>query len=208
MAVNGYIVGLTGGIGSGKSTVADLFSMAGVGLVDTDSIAHALTAGDGYAMAEIRKRMGEQFIAPDGSLDRAATRRRIFVDPAVKLQLEAILHPLIHEEVEKALRSDAMQQAPYSILVVPLLFETLAYRDRTHQTLLIDCPVGTQLARVKRRSGLSADEPARIVDAQLPRAVRLQLADDIISNNASTDALWPQVEPLHLSYVQNAKSLR
>lgn len=208
MAVNGYIVGLTGGIGSGKSTVADLFSMAGVALVDTDSIAHALTAGDGYAMAEIRMRMGEQFIAPDGSLDRAATRSRIFADATVKLQLEAILHPLIHEEVEIALRSDPVQKAPYSILVAPLLFETMAYRDRTHKTLLIDCPVATQLERVKRRSGLHVAEAARIVDAQLPRPVRLQLADDVIWNDATAEELWSQVEPLHLCYMQNAKTLK
>lgn len=208
MAVHGYIVGLTGGIGSGKSTVADLFSALGVAVVDTDSIAHALTAGPGLAMAEIRLRLGEKFIAPDGSLDRAATRQRIFSDPAVRRQLEAILHPLINQKVELALCAEPAQKAPYSILVVPLLFETLSYRNRTHRTLLIDCPVATQLERVNRRSGLNAGETKRIVDAQLARPVRLQLADGVIWNGATTKALRYQVEPLHLKYMQDAKSIK
>ena len=200
-------MGLTGGIGSGKSTVASLFSKLGVPLVDTDAIAHALTTREGRATAEIRTRMGAQFIAVDGSLDRDVMRDQIFKDTDLKRQLEKILHPLIHDEVERALSARPAQNALYVMLVVPLLFETLAYRDRTYKTLLVDCPIDTQLARVNRRSGLSAEETARIVDAQLPRAVRLQLADDVICNDATADSLWSQVEPLHLYYQQNAKSL-
>lgn len=208
MAVNSFIVGITGGIGSGKSTVASLFSKLGVTLVDTDAIAHALTTREGRATAEIRTRMGAEFIAVDGSLDRDVMRNRVFTDTDLKLQLEKILHPLIHEEVESALSAHPARNALYIMLVVPLLFETLAYRDRTYKTLLVDCPINTQLARVNRRSGLSAQETTRIVDAQLPRAVRLQLADDVICNDGTADSLWSQVEPLHLCYQQNSKSLR
>ena len=204
MPVNGYIVGLTGGIGSGKSTVADLFSSLGVALIDTDAIAHALTVSGGRAIATIRASLGTQFIADDGALDRTVTRERVFADANVKLQLEAILHPLIHEEVEFALRSGAVQDAHYAMLVVPLLFEMLTYRDRTHRTLLIDCSVAAQLERVKLRSRISDNVGRSIVGAQLPRAMRLQMADDIIWNGDRADALWPQIEPLHRSYLQAA----
>ena len=208
MGVRRYIVGVTGGIGSGKTTVANLFSTLGVALVDTDAIAHALTAPDGRAIAAIRSQMGKEFIGNDGALDRAAARGRVFADANVKLQLEAILHPLIREEVDNALRADAVSRAPYAMLVVPLLFESLTYRDGANETLLIDCPVATQLERVKLRPGLNADEAARIVAAQLPRAVRLQLADNVVWNRDTAATLWPQIEPLHLHYVQNASSDR
>ena len=204
MAVNMYIVGLTGGIGSGKSTVADLFGSLGVAIVDTDVIARELTGIDGRANPAIRARMGAEFIASDGSLDRAVTRDRVFAEAGAKRELEAILHPLIHSEVEMALRSDPVQSAPYSMLVVPLLFETLTYREHTHSTLLIDCPVATQVERAKRRSGLGADELERMVNAQLPRVVRLQLADDLIWNGKMTDTLWTQIELLHEAYIQSA----
>ena len=204
----GFIVGLTGGIGSGKSTVADLFSNLGVAIVDTDAIAHALTFRDGRAIASIRTIMGAHFIAEDGALDRAVTREHAFSDANVKLQLEAILHPLIHEEVEFALRADAVQGAPYAMLAVPLLFETLTYRKRTQRTLLIDCPVAAQLERVKRRSSLSAEFTARIVDAQLPRSIRLQLADDVIWNGDIIGTLHSQIESLHIHYAQWARNAR
>ena len=208
MPARGYIVGLTGGIGSGKSTVAGIFSTLGVALVDTDAIAHALTACGGRAMAAIRSRMGVPFIADDGSLDRSVTRERVFADQHLRRRLEEILHPLIHEEVDILLHSDPVQVAPYALLVVPLLFETLTYRDRTQRTLLVDCPVAAQHSRVTHRSGLSAEETARIVDAQLPRAVRLQLADDVVWNGHGTAPLRSQIEALHLRYVQNANNAR
>lgn len=208
MAVRHYIVGVTGGIGSGKSTAADIFAGLGVALVDTDAIAHALTAPRGRAMTTIRARLGGDFIADDGALDRAVTRERVFADTNVKLQLEAILHPLIHEEVEIALLADAVQTAAYAMLIVPLLFETFTYRNRTDRTLLIDCPVATQLERVAHRSSLSANDVAGIIAAQLPRAVRLQLADDVVWNGDGTDALCSQIEPLHLHYFQAAMDIR
>ena len=204
MIESAYIVGLTGGIGSGKTTVAALFADRGVALIDTDTLAHALTGVDGIAIDAIRTELGDAFIANDGALDRVAARNSVFADANLKRKLEAILHPLIHKAVENALRSVAVQKAPYVMLIVPLLFETQTYRERIHTTLLVDCPVATQLARVQRRSGLTSDDTERIVRAQLPRALRLQLAHDLIWNGKMVDALSEQVEPIHQHYLQNA----
>ena len=206
MIESAYIVGLTGGIGSGKSTVAALFAELGVALIDTDALAHALTAVNGIAIDAIRTEMGAAFIANDGALDRVAARTSVFADANLKRKLEAILHPLIHREVENALRSIAVQKAPYVMLIVPLLFETHTYRERIQTTLLVDCPVATQLERVKRRSGLTADEIKRIVCTQLPRALRLQLAHDLVSNEKMVEAISEQVELLHRQYLKNATS--
>ena len=206
MIESAYIVGLTGGIGSGKSTVAALFADLGVALIDTDALAHALTAVNGIAIDAIRTEMGAAFIANDGALDRVAARTSVFADANLKRKLEAILHPLIHREVENALRSVEIQKAPYVMLIVPLLFETHTYRKRIHTTLLVDCPVATQLERVKRRSGLTADEIERIVCTQLPRALRLQLAHDLVSNEKMVETLSEQVELLHQQYLKIATS--
>ncbi len=208
MGHNGCIVGLTGGIGSGKSTVAALFAKLGAARIDTDAIAHALTASDGRAMAIIRTRLGTQFIAPDGALDRVVTRNRIFADAKVKGELEAILHPLIQEEVDIALSEDNVRRATYTLLEVPLLFEASTYRHRTQKTLLIDCPVASQIERIQSRSGLSADIARRIIDAQIPRALRLQLADDVIWNGGNAELLEHQVKMLNLKYILNAGKRR
>ncbi len=208
MGRKGYIVGLTGGIGSGKSTVAALFAKLGVARVDTDAIAHALTASGGRAMGIIRTRLGTQFIATDGALDRVVTRNRVFADTKVKAELEAILHPLIQEEVDIALGDDRLRQATYTLLEVPLLFEASAYRHRTHKTLLIDCPVASQTERTQSRTGLNGDIAKRIIDAQIPRAVRLQLADDVIWNGDAIESLGHQVEMLNAKYIQNAGKRR
>ena len=208
MGRNGYIVGLTGGIGSGKSTVAALFARLGVACVDTDAIAHALTTADGRAMATIRARLGTQFIASDGALDRVVTRNRVFADAKVKGELEAILHPLIQDEVDIALNEDSVRGATYTLLAVPLLFEASTYRHRTQKTLLIDCRVASQIERTQSRPGLDADIVKRIIDAQIPRAVRLQLADDVVWNGNAAESLGPQVEMLNIKYVQNAGKRR
>ncbi len=208
MGANRYIVGLTGGIGSGKSTVAALFAKLGVARVDTDAISHALTAADGRAMAIIRTRLGEKFIAPDGALDRVVTRDRVFTDLKVKNELEAILHPMIQEEVEIAIGKDRVAGTAYTLLEVPLLFESSAYRNRAHKTLLVDCTVASQIERTQSRSGLSADIARRIIDAQIPRAVRLQLADDVIWNGGNAESLEHQVKVLNLQYVQSADKIR
>ena len=206
MIEGAYIVGLTGGIGSGKSTVAALFADLGVALIDTDALAHALTAVNGIAIDAIRTEMGAAFIANDGALNRDAARTSVFADANLRRKLEAILHPLIQREVENALRSVEIKNAAYVMLIVPLLFETHTYRERIHTTLLVDCPVATQLERVRRRSGLTADEVERIVCTQLPRALRLQLAHDLVSNERMGEALSEQVELLHQQYLKNATS--
>ena len=154
-----YIVGLTGGIGSGKSTVASLFSALGAATVDTDAIAHALTARHGRAIVAIRALMGADLISPDGSLDRRATRQRVFSDDVAKSQLESILHPLIHEEVEVALGAPAVKLAPYTLLVVPLLFESNIYRARARSTLLVDCGAAHNWSECNDVRGLDSMRP-------------------------------------------------
>ncbi|MEQ1518936.1 MAG: dephospho-CoA kinase, partial [Usitatibacteraceae bacterium] len=144
----------------------------------------------------------------DGALNRATTRERVFSDASAKRKLEAVLHPMIHEEVAKSLRSERVVSAPYAVLVVPLLFETLTYRHRAHRTLLIDCPTPSQTSRVSLRAGLDAASASRIVAAQLPRSVRLQLADDVIWNGGSIDALESHIPPLHLRYLRLAEKAR
>lgn len=200
-----FVVGLTGGIGSGKSTVADLFVGLGAALVDTDAIAHELTTGaDARAIPAIREAFGTEVVAHDGSLHRAAMRNRVFADPEARQRLEAILHPMIREETALRIQSPVMRAAPYAILAVPLLFESLSYRQQLDETLVVDCPIALQMARVQRRSSLSAPEVKRIVAAQIPRVVRLQLADRLVFNADTVEALQRPIESLHQHYLQRA----
>jgi dephospho-CoA kinase len=193
-----FVVGLTGGIGSGKSTVADLFAAQGVPVVDTDVIARALTQPDGEALPAIRDAFGTTVFATDGTLDRAALRRVVFADPAARQRLEAILHPRIRARVADALRR---LRAPYALVVIPLLVETGAYRELLQRVLVVDCAETEQVERVMRRSGLSREEVAAILAAQASRGERLAAADDIVVNTASPDALAPQVAALHQRYL-------
>lgn len=193
-----FIVGLTGGIGSGKSTVAELFAQHGAALVDTDRIAHELTGPQGLAMPAIAAAFGPELLHADGALDRAAMRRRVFDDPASKARLEAILHPLIR--AESAARCTAASDAPYVLLIVPLLVESGGYRERSDRILVVDCDEAVQVARVMARSGLSAGEVRAIMATQAPRAVRRAAADDLVDNDDGLAALLPQVEHLHRKY--------
>ena len=195
------IVGLTGGIGSGKSAVADLFEELGAAVVDTDAIAHELTAPGGAAIEPIRKAFGADVIAPNGALDRAAMRRQVFADAQAKTRLEGILHPMIRTEADR--RSDA-SRAPYVVLVVPLLVESGGYRSRVQRVSVVDCPEEIQVARVMSRSGLSAEEARAIMAAQVGRDQRLAVADDVIDNSGDLAALRPQVEALHRQYLEMA----
>jgi len=203
-----FIVGLTGGIGSGKSTVADRFVALGAALVDTDAIARELTAPGGAAIAAIRAHFGEGALRADGALDRDAMRTIAFSDAGAKAALEGILHPLIG--VESARRCAAATAAPYVILAVPLLVETGAsqadgsYRRRCDRILVVDCDEATQRARVVARSGLAEAEAQRIIAAQATRAARLAIADDVIDNNGTPDALAEQVAALHARYLAAA----
>ena len=191
------IVGLTGGIGCGKSTVAAEFTRLGATVVDTDAIARALTAPGGAAVAAIRAAFGEDFITAEGALDRAAMRRRAFDDPAVRTRLEAILHPAIRASADQALES---APGAYALIDVPLLFETRGYLDRIWRTLVVDCPEEVQVARVMARSALGEQEVRRIMAAQWPRWRRLQMADDVVWNAGTPEAIAPQCSRLHGIY--------
>jgi dephospho-CoA kinase len=187
-------IGLTGGIGSGKSTVADLFKERGVTVLDSDVISHQLTQHGGAAIAAIRAAFGDSYIGDNGALDRPKMRQRIFSDPEAKRRLEAILHPLIRAQMLSP------AAAPYLLLVIPLLFETAGYNGRVQRTLVVDCPEETQIERTMRRSGLSAQEVRAIMAQQITRAERLQRADDVIRNDADMENLHRQVERLHQRY--------
>jgi dephospho-CoA kinase len=192
-----FIVGLTGGIGSGKSTVAERFASLGVPVIDTDVIARALTATGAAALAQIHAAFGDAVMRADGSLDRAALRRLVFADNAARLQLEAILHPRIRQVVSEVL---ATLNAPYALIVIPLLVETGGYRDLLDRVLVVDCPEAMQIERVMARNGLTRDEVTAILAAQAGRAERLAAADDVIVNTASPAALTTEVEALNGRY--------
>ena len=193
-----FSVGLTGGIGCGKSTVADLFAALGATIVDTDVIAHALTAPQGAAMPAIVAEFGPDFAQQDGALDRARMRTLVFSDATARARLEAILHPRIRAATEAAGQAAT---GAYVIYVVPLLIESGSWRERVTRVLAIDCSEDTQVARVMQRSHLTADEVRAIMATQVTRARRLAEADDVVDNDAGLDALRAQVQALHERYL-------
>jgi dephospho-CoA kinase len=195
------VIGLTGGIGSGKSTVADEFARLGATIVDTDVIAHELTSPKGLAVPEIRKLFGESAIGSDGAMDRKRMRDHVFADAEAKKKLEQLLHPMIRDE---SARRIAAAQGHYIVHVVPLLVESADYRRRVDRVLVVDCPEDQQIARVRER-GLSEREARTILAAQAPRAERLAVADDVIENGGTRDALLKQVAALHQKYLQFAR---
>ena len=193
-----FAVGLTGGIGCGKTTVADMFGELGATLVDTDLIAHAMTVAHGPAMPAIVAEFGPAFAGPDGALDRARMRQLVFAEPAAKQRLEAILHPMIRDA---ALAEAAAATGSYVMFVVPLLIESGTWRNRVTRVLAIDCPEQVQVARVMARNGLSEQQVRAIMAAQLTRAERLAAADDVITNDGPIGALRAQIERLHEVYL-------
>jgi dephospho-CoA kinase len=199
-----FSVGLTGGIGCGKTTVADMFGALGASLVDTDAIAHALTAPHGSAMPAILAEFGPDFATPQGALDRAKMRELVFTDPGARARLEAILHPRIREATAAAA---ALATGPYTIFVVPLLIESGTWRERVTRILAIDCSEATQVARVMARNNLSESQVRAIMAAQVTREQRLANADDVVLNDDGIDALRPQVERLHAFYLLEAARL-
>jgi dephospho-CoA kinase len=197
-----FAVGLTGGIGSGKSTVADLFAARGVPIVDTDLIAHQITGPHSVAMPKIATEFGASFVAADGSLDRARMRTLIFSDEGARRRLEAITHPLIRTETERARREAS---GPYVMLVVPLLVESGSWKNRVNRVLTVDCEVGTQIARVMRRNAFSREQVLAIIARQATREARLAAADDVIVNeNTAVEALQAQVDAQHSLYLSLA----
>ncbi|MRX07855.1 dephospho-CoA kinase [Pseudoduganella sp. FT25W] len=198
-----FAVGLTGGIGSGKSTVADMFAARGASIVDTDVIAHGMTAPDGPAMPAIAAEFGAAFVDATGAMDRARMRELVFRDAGAKARLEAILHPRIRDAALAAAAS-AMVANPgsYVIYAVPLLIESGTWRARVTRVLAVDCDEQVQIARVMARNNLPEAQVRAIMAAQVSRAQRLAAADDVIVNNAGIEDLEAQVDRLHAFYQQ------
>ena len=192
------VIGLTGGIGSGKSAAADLFAGFGADVVDTDLIAHQLTAPGGDAMAAIADAFGAGVVPADGGLDRDAMRALAFDEPGARARLEGILHPLIRAQSERQI---AASTAPYLILVVPLLVEAGGYRERVDRICVVDVPEAEQVARVMARNGFQEARVRAIMAAQASRRQRLAVADDVIDNSGSLTRLREQVEALHQRYM-------
>jgi dephospho-CoA kinase len=191
------VIGLTGGIGSGKSAVADAFAALGAEVTDTDAIAHAVTAAGQPGHAGVLEAFGREYLLPDGTLDRAKLRERVFADAAARIRLEGILHPLIRTA---AARKVAAWAGPYGLLVVPLLFERGGHKGLVQRVLVVDCPEETQVQRVMARSGLTAAAVRAIMATQLPRPERLARADDVLDNAGPLTAIAPQVAALDRRY--------
>jgi len=196
-----FTVGLTGGIGSGKSVVARMFAQRGVDIVDTDQIARGLTVAGGAAMPAVLAAFGADFADAEGALDRARMRALVFSDPDAKRRLEAILHPMIRDAVYAA---SLLGTGPYVIFDIPLLVESGTWRERLQRVLVVDCPEDMQLARVIARNGLPEEQVRAIMAAQVPRQVRLAAADDVVDNSGDLAALAPQIDRLHAFYNQMA----
>lgn len=196
--MSAFIVGLTGGIGSGKSTVAERFASLGIAVVDTDAIAHRLCAPGGMAIKPLQEAFGTAILRPDGGLDRLTMRQRVFSDPAEKARLEATLHPLIWAESQKQIHE---APSPYALLVVPLLVESGQIARRYDRILVVDCPESLQIERVMRRNGLGREEVRAIMTSQASRAERLAIADDCIDNGEPSAALAGKVARLHQRYL-------
>ncbi len=196
-----WILGLTGGIGAGKSTVSAMFKNLGVDVVDADIIAREVVAKDSDGLAAIATHFGNDILLPDGNLNRPALREHIFANPTEKAWLNALLHPMIREIT---LRRLAETQSTYAILEAPLLFENNLDKYCQH-TLLIDVPEDVQLARTTRRDGVNEAQVKAIIAAQMPRSEKRAKADDIVENGGSPEALQEIIKTLHLKYLQLAK---
>ncbi len=200
-----YCVGLTGGIGSGKSSAARLFQTLGAGVVDVDDISHALTRPAGAGIPEIVRQFGQDFVAGDGSLDRARMRELVFRDSQAKTRLEAILHPLIGRQARDQV---ARATQPYVLLVVPLLLETNAYSDIIRRIAVVDCTEETQIERTMHRSHLTEAAVRAIMAAQISRQDRLAQADDVLNNDGDEAGLRQQVGKLHQRYCELAAAVQ
>ncbi len=199
------LIGLTGGIGSGKTAVSDQLAKLGAGIVDTDLIAHLITASKGIAIPLIEKQFGAEFIDPDGALNRSKMRSLVFENPEARKTLEAITHPLIREETNKQAMRLAKEGVPYLVFVVPLLIESGAWLGLIDCLVVVDCPEETQIKRVMHRSNLTRNEVERILTAQASRQERLSHADMVIENQGSLVDLETSVQSLHQKILQIQK---
>lgn len=196
----GYTVALTGGIGSGKSTVANAFAELGINVVDADVIARQVVKPGSPALKAIAERFGAEMILADGSLNRRLLREHIFASPRDKSWLNGLLHPLIHQQTQQEM---AQATSPYVLWVVPLLVENELYR-KADRVLVIDVPVETQILRTMQRDGVTREHAENILAAQATREARLAVADDVIDNNGAPDAIASDVARLHTAYLEYA----
>jgi dephospho-CoA kinase len=196
------LIGLTGGIGSGKTAVSNLLAKLGAGIVDTDLIAHQITAPHGVAISAIEKYFGPDFIAADGSLDREKMRTLVFTNPEARKSLEAITHPLIRAETIRQASQFERDGVQYLVFVVPLLLESGSWMDLIDLLVVVDCPEKTQIQRVMQRSNLPREDVERILMAQASRAERLKHADIVIENQGSLKDLEAKVQSLHQKILQ------
>lgn len=200
-----FSVGLTGGIGCGKTTVANMFSARGVSIIDTDQISHALTTVGGTAIPAISEQFGAEFLDATGAMDRAKMRAHVFENPAARVRLESILHPRIFAEAE---RMAEQAQGVYIIFVVPLLLESGNWKQRVSRILVIDCPESRQIERImgRNRNGMTAQQARAIMATQVSRETRLAAADDVIFNDRNLMELEEKVDKLHTHYTTFATS--
>ncbi|NOT66895.1 MAG: dephospho-CoA kinase [Methylophilaceae bacterium] len=194
-----FVVGLTGGIGSGKSEATRIFASLGVPIVDVDVISHQLTAAGQPILKEIIAFFGEEFLLENGELNRKAISRKIFADSALRLRLEAILHPAIYDKALQELAKNS--QAPYQILAIPLLFEGTRYQPIIQRSLLIDCDASLQISRTMQRSSLPEKTVRDIMAIQVSREVRRALASDIVENNGNIEQLRTKITKIHENYI-------
>jgi dephospho-CoA kinase len=200
------VIALTGGIGSGKSSVANILAELGAAVIDTDEIAHQLTAAGQPAARAIGEQFGAEYLTKDGTLDRKRMRELVFADLPAKKKLESLLHPLIRAEVQQRMSDEQTRHAsaPYTVIVVPLLVETGAYRNLARRVLVVDCDEEEQIARVVRRSQLQPAAVRAIMANQVSRAERLRHADDVVLNDCDLATLRSAVETLHNKYLELA----
>lgn len=203
MALKGHLplIGLTGGIGSGKTTVSDLLKGLGAGIIDTDLIAHQITAPGGIAIPLIEKEFGQDYLEPYGALNRAKMRALVFAQPEARKRLEQITHPLIRQETIKEALKSAKSGAPYLVFVVPLLIESTSWQGLLDHIAVVDCPEETQIDRVMQRNKLSRAEVLQILGAQAKRQDRIAQADTVLHNHGDLEALSAEVHDLHQKIV-------
>jgi dephospho-CoA kinase len=192
-----FSVAITGGIGSGKTLIADLFAARGAAIIDTDQIARGLTAAGGIAVSSIRVQFGAHFITCEGAMNRSRMREHVFSDPVARKRLESILHPLIRIETERAA---TQAHGTYPMFVVPLLVESKEWKKRASRILVVDCPEQLQVIRVIARNGLAESQVRAIMATQTSREARLAIADDVIVNDGELAAVVPQIDRLHALY--------
>jgi dephospho-CoA kinase len=197
------LIGLTGGIGSGKSAVAKRLAELGATVIDSDQIAHGITAPHGAAIAPIQACFGPELLTSDGSLDRPKMRRLAFNDPSALQSLEAITHPLIHAETLRQASQAHQNGALYLVFMVPLLVESGYWPQIIDHLVVVDCPPELQIARVMQRSKLDRSQIEQIMSKQASREDRLAAADTILLNDGGLDKLIPQIDGLHQLIIKN-----